>query len=185
MHRVRYPSYDPALRIAVLTPDLNLRQTRRRIRGARAVAGAAVVLRQLAEAVLEGSTLPPIDAAVIVFTGICHGELTVLERDLFWRVFQVPVFEQFLAPDGRILATECDAHEGLHLLDPDAPLPGFRAFLETAPCGCGNPHPRVTGLERLDPPASAASRPGPPVPAQIHEYGDEQDEQVRPARRVA
>jgi hypothetical protein len=183
---VRYPSYHPGLRIAVLTPDLDARQIRKRIRRARAVAATAVLLRQLAEAVETGKlTLPPIDAAVIVLTGIAHGKLTVLERDLFWRVFQVPVFEQFLSPDGRILAMECDAHEGLHVLDSTAPLPGFRACLETTSCGCGNPHPRLTRLERLAQPSSPASRVGSSVPAQVYEYSDEQDEQVGPARRVA
>ena len=178
MPRTQYPSYDPALRIAVLTPDLGIRRIRRRLIRARAVAATASVLRQLAEAVASGSlTLPPVDAAVIVFTGICHGELTVLERDLFWRVFQVPVFEQLLSPDGRILAMECDAHEGMHLLDPAATAPEFDGFLETAPCGCGNPHPRLVSTP---PPRVSAS-----VPAHVYEDGDQQDQQVSPARRVA
>src|SRR5690242_19386977 len=111
MPRTHYPSYDPALRIAVLTPDLDIPRIRRQMSRSRAVAATAVLLRQLAEAVEAGAaTLPPVDAAVIVLTGICHGELSALERDLFWRVFQVPVFEQFVSAEGRILAMECDAH---------------------------------------------------------------------------
>src|SRR5260370_36296509 len=114
MPRTHYPSYNPALRIAVLTPDLPLGQIRRRMSECRVVAATVPLLRSLAEAVESaGLTLPRVEAAVIAFTGICHGELTALERDLFWRVFQVPVFEQFLSPDGRILAVECDAHDGL------------------------------------------------------------------------
>src|SRR5947209_2394764 len=136
MPRTHYPSYDPALRIAVLTPDLPPGKIQQSMRRCRVIAASAPQLRALAEAVESGSlTLPPVDAAVIAFTGIYHGELTALERDLFWRVFQVPVFEQFLSPDGRILAMECDAHDGLHLLDPDAPLPGYRGFLNATPCG--------------------------------------------------
>src|SRR5436309_1138975 len=150
MPRAHYPRYDPALRITVLTPDLALKQVRRRVRKCRVLAGTVPLLRSVAEAVESGGLAAPrVDAAVIAFTGICHGELTVLERDLFWRVFQVPVFEQFLSPDGCILAMECDAHEGLHLLHPDAPLPGFRGFLDTAPCGCGNAHPRLMRLQRV------------------------------------
>src|SRR5689334_13580016 len=114
MARTHFPSYHPDLRIAVLTPDLGIRRIRCRMKRARAIAATAVVLRRLAEAVEYGAvTLPPIDAAIIVFTGICHGELTALERDLFWRVFQVPVFQQLLSPEGRVLAMECDAHDGL------------------------------------------------------------------------
>src|SRR5437870_1306995 len=98
MSRTQYPSYDPALRIAVLTPDLSPRQLRRRLSKCRVLAAAVPVLRAMAEDLESGSmALPRVEAAIIAFTGICHGELTVLERDLFWRVFQVPVFEQFLS----------------------------------------------------------------------------------------
>jgi hypothetical protein len=186
MPRTHYPSYDPALRIAVLTPDLSPGQIQRRMSKCRVIAAAAPQLRALAEAVEAGSlTLPRVDAAVIAFTGIYHGELTALERDLFWRVFQVPVFEQFLSPDGRILAMECDAHDGLHLLDLEAPLPGYRAFLNNTPCGCGNSQPRLSRFERLLP--QSAPTPGirPAVSAYIDDYSDQEDQQVRPAGRVA
>ena len=186
MARTTYPSYSAALRIAVLTPDLTHHQIRRRMSRARAVAATVAVLRPLAEAVESGRlTIPAIEAAVIVLTGIYHGELTALERDLFWRVFQVPVFEQFLSPDGRILAMECDAHDGLHLLDLEAPLPGYRAFLNNTPCGCGNSQPRLSRFERLLP--QSAPTPGirPAVSAYIDDYSDQQDQQVRPAGRVA
>jgi len=150
MPHPHHPRFDPALRIAVLTPGLSLGKIQRRFRTARVIAAATPVLRSLAEAVESGRvTLPPVEAAVVAFTGICHGELTVLERDLFWRVFQVPVFEQLLAPDGRVMAMECDAHDGLHLLDPAAPLDGYSAILDGTPCGCGNPQPRLAALERL------------------------------------
>jgi hypothetical protein len=150
MPHAHHPRFDPALRITVLTPELSLRQIQRRIRTARVIAAATPVLRALAEAVESGRVkLPPIEAAVVAFTGICHGELTVLERDLFWRVFQVPVFEQLLARDGRVMAMECDAHDGLHVLDPAAPLDGYSAILDATPCGCGNRQPRLTALTRL------------------------------------
>jgi hypothetical protein len=186
MPRTHYPSYDPALRIAVLTPDLPLSQVRRRMSKCRALAAGVPLLRSLAEAIESGNlTLPRVDAAVVAFTGIYHGELTALERDLFWRVFQVPVFEQLLSPDGRILAVECDAHDGMHLLEADAPLPGFRAFLDTTPCGCGNSQPRLSRLERLD----SLSNPAPGIrsamPTKIDDDRDQQKQQVRPTGRVA
>ena len=181
--RMQYPSYDPALRIAVLTPDLALRQIRRRVGKCRVLAATVPLLRSLAEAVESGSvTLPPVEAAIVAFTGICHGELTALERDLFWRVFQVPVFEQFLSPDGRVLAMECDAHDGLHLLDPNAPLPGFRAFLDTAPCGCGNSHPRLSRFVRLAFESKPAPRIRAAVAAQIYHDRDHENEVQSPGR---
>ena len=187
MTRKSYPSFDAALRIGILTPELSHRQIVRRMRKCRAIAASAPFLRTLAEAVETGRLeLPPVPAAVVALTGICHGELTVLERDLFWRVFQVPVFEQLVAPDGRVLAMECDAHDGLHLLQQDTSLPGFRAFLETSPCGCGNPHPRVARIERLDRPSQAAPAVRPSAePAHVYDDRHDQEQQVHAAGRVA
>jgi hypothetical protein len=150
MPHKHHPRFDPALRIAVLTPEMPAAQILKTMRGARAIAAKVSVLRSLAEAVESASmAMPRVEAAVVAFTGICHGELTVLERDLFWRVFQVPVFEQLLARDGRVMAMECDAHDGLHVLDPAAPLDGYSAILDATPCGCGNRQPRLTALTRL------------------------------------
>jgi hypothetical protein len=186
-----YPIFDPALRIGVLTPGLSLRRLLRRVRKCRAIAASVPLLRSLAADVESGSlVLPPVEAAVIAFTGIRHGELTELERDLFWRVFQVPVFEQLLAPDGRLIATECDAHDGLHLLDPDAPLTGWRALVDVTPCACGSRQPRLVRCERLRVPSGAAPSDAPSVisaavPAHIDDDRDDQYEQVGPARRVS
>ena len=150
MPHTHHPGFDSALRVAVLTPEMTLRQILKKMRAARAIAGMVPVLRSLAEAVEAGTAaLPPVEAAVVVFTGACHGELSALERDLFWRVFQVPVFEQLLTPDGRVIAMECDAHDGLHLLDEDGPPEEYRAFLDRTPCGCGNTQPRLAGLHRI------------------------------------
>ena len=155
--RASYPHYHPALRIAVLTPDLSLRQIARKTRRCRVVAASVPVLRWLSQAIETGAlVLPPSQAAVVAFTGVRHDELTELERDRFWRVFQAPVFEQLLSPEGRILAMECDAHDGLHVLDQQAPLIGLRAFLDRTPCGCGNRHPRLKRIQMLD------QTPGPP-----------------------
>ena len=150
MPHIHYPRFDPALRIAVLTPNLSAAQLQKKMQAARVIASTPAVLRALAEAAVSGRMkLPAVEAAVVAFTGIGHGGLTELERDLFWRVFQVPVFEQLLAPDGRVMAMECDAHDGLHLLDEDAPLEGYRALLDHTPCGCGNAQPRLAHLKPL------------------------------------
>jgi hypothetical protein len=72
---------------------------------------------------------------IVVFTGEGFGNLTEAMRDEVWRRWSVPVYEQMLAPDLRVLAKECDAHDGLHLVD--GPLEA------TSVCGCGSKLARV------------------------------------------
>ena len=52
---------------------------------------------------------------VVAFTGARHGTLTEADRDLFWKSFRVPVFEQFLGLSNELVAEECEAHDGLHV----------------------------------------------------------------------
>lgn len=63
--------------------------------------------------------------------------LTPAERDFLWSAFGAPIFEQVLAPDNSLLAYECDAHDGLHLLDPNQPT-----LTLVQSCSCGSPLPR-------------------------------------------
>lgn len=122
--------------------------------------------------ILRKMHLPPLRNAVIAFTGLLHGELTESDRRMFWDVFQVPVFEQFLGLDGHALAAECEAHEGLHirpehavfevpgnqlvvtsLTDVTHPVlraaTGFSGWVDTAPCHCGAVTPRLRDVRAL------------------------------------
>jgi hypothetical protein len=56
----------------------------------------------------------------------------------------VPVFEQIIAHDCKLLAAECEAHDGLHVL---AALDRAMAsgIIEESPCACGLTSPRWTG----------------------------------------
>ena len=81
----------------------------------------------------------------VIFTGPGYGELTESDRNLIWRRWGVPVYEQRLAHNGEIVAAECDAHEHLHLLKTD--LPG-----EHRRCPCG-----YVGLVLVQEPAPAVS----------------------------
>lgn len=95
--------------------------------GANALAAPVQVLRSLANAVEIGQQdAPSLRHFVVSFTGGEHGELADDDRERFWRVFQVPVFEQRLGFDGRVIAYECEAHNGLHI------LPERAAFEQTA-----------------------------------------------------
>ncbi len=77
---------------------------------------------------------------IVVFTGPGHGYLTDADRDLFWRVFEVPLFEQFTGLGGEVLAEECEAHEGLHIRPGDALFEIYRGEL------------LITSLTRLEEP---------------------------------
>ena len=66
--------------------------------------------------------------------------LSETERDQLWEVFQVPVCAVLLDRNGRLLAYECEAQSGLHV-GPQAPWSAGE--LESAPCECGRPGPRL------------------------------------------
>lgn len=84
---------------------------------ASALAGPVGVLRELADAIEKGcEDAPQLRHFVVPFTGGHLGELTEDDREKFWRVFRVPAFEQRVAFDGRVIACECEAHAGLHIL---------------------------------------------------------------------
>jgi hypothetical protein len=81
-----------------------------------AVAGTLDQLRALV-----GLPIPSLTHALIVLlrpdraSNWAQYALTQSERDWFWRVFGLPVFEQVIGKRGRLLATECEAHNGMHV----------------------------------------------------------------------
>ena len=87
----------------------------------------------------------PLEQAVIVFTYAGGPGVSPLDRESLWKAFGVPVFEQFLGPRNRLLATECDAHWGLHVVSSCEGFP-----LEYEVCPCGNPAPRITRGSRIE-----------------------------------
>src|SRR5262245_2084614 len=131
-----------------------------------AVAGSMSSLRRLKEKAGDSLT---VTHALIVFTGLDHGAMSQAERDWLWQIFEVPVFEQCLGLDGRVLAWECEAHSGLHIVDENVvaePETGsglivtsltdqrhpairivtrIRAELESQACECGLPGVRLMG----------------------------------------
>ena len=91
---------------------------------------------------------------MIALTGTGHPALAEGDRDLFWRAFQVPGFEQFRAPEGQLLAPECDAHNGLHVCshalldDPALKLTSnVESIISREPCACGQTSPRLLWLD--------------------------------------
>ena len=103
------------------------------------IAAPAAQLRRLTRLGLH------LQYAVIVFTYDGHDPLAAADRDLFWKAFGVPVFEQHLGFGNELLATECDAHAGLHLAGEFGHL-----RLDKKSCACGNPAPRLTRRPRIE-----------------------------------
>jgi len=86
-----------------------------------------------------------VEHSIVVFTYPGEPGLSALERESLWNAFGVPVFEQYLGPKSELLATECDAHAGLHVVN------GYEELdLEHDVCSCGNRAPRLTRGSRID-----------------------------------
>jgi hypothetical protein len=66
--------------------------------------------------------------AVFVLTS-ADGFLSERDRDELWRLFQVPAYLLSLDSNGRAIAWECEAQNGLHIA----------AGTEKATCACGRP----------------------------------------------
>lgn len=135
------------------------------------LAGPLPQLLEVASAIeSDRLRLPCPQMAVVPFSGLKHGSLSEADRDRLWRAFQAPVFEQFRGFGRELLAWECEAHEGLHICadnaifesSPSGQLlasclgcPGYVILrlateiygrLETEPCPCGHPAPRLVDL---------------------------------------
>jgi hypothetical protein len=112
-----------------------------------ALAAPARTLQWLIRAVDQGHvSLPPLGSAVIAFVGEPYGKLTPADRELIERIWGVPVFEQYRAASGELLAAECSAHRGLHVRDSMVNVnEALRQFvsLDRTPCQCGSDTPRL------------------------------------------
>ena len=94
----------------------------------------AAPIKDLLALARSGATLR---YAAIVLTRGPHSALLEADRDRLWDAFGVPVFEQCLGLDNELLAMECEAHDGLHLMGTTS-----RMGAETNVCGCGSSVPR-------------------------------------------
>lgn len=119
---------------------------------------------ELADQKLRGyPALASLDVALVVLTHAGDPVLDEYHRDLLWRAFGVPVFEQLRDSDGLVIARECEVHDGLHLeaglhLEDGAPLPGaLRCEMISGHCECGAETRRLRRLAPLRTMAAAAA----------------------------
>jgi len=135
---------DPAPRTAILAAGFQSSRSARVFRDGWSEAvrrfkpsAIAAPLEYLKELAATGSGIA-LKHSVIAFT---YEELCRLEdhdRDLLWSAFGVPVFEQYLNSRNELLATECEAHAGLHVVS------GCKGIaIDERPCGCGGTSPRL------------------------------------------
>jgi hypothetical protein len=90
---------------------------------------------------LARTGIPSLTHAVIVLWRPEQVRLSEANRDHLWATFRVPMFEQVIGKAGKLLAAECEAHDGLHVESPALPLED--EHLDVAPCPCGRKTPRI------------------------------------------
>jgi len=107
-----------------------------------AVAGTLSQIEELARAGVS------LSHAVIVLGRPADPRLTDADRERLWDAFHVPAFEQIIGGDCKLLAAECEAHDGLHVESPlFAPDPDQ---IDRNPCACGRTAPRLSSPEPIE-----------------------------------
>jgi hypothetical protein len=121
-------------------------------------------------AVVEGKAGPKRGArALFIRIGFDEGLLSPIERDGLWHRHGVPMFEHLAGMDGQLLAWECEAHRGLHIVEENTVFEsidgellltsltdllqptlqmrtGWLAKIDSEPCDCGRAGRRLLGL---------------------------------------
>ena len=85
--------------------------------------------------------IPSLTHAVIVLWRPGEERLSEADRGRLWDAFRVPVFEQVIGKSGELLASECEAHDGLHVRSPRLPID--HEYVDASPCPCGQKTSRV------------------------------------------
>jgi hypothetical protein len=104
------------------------------------------------------ATLPQLDSlievgisslshAVIVLSSAVEARITESDRERLWAAFRVPVFEQVIGKRGILLATDCEAHGGLHVESPKFGADEDR--LDRSVCACGRKTPRLALVQSM------------------------------------
>ena len=79
--------------------------------------------------------------ALIVFRWQWEPALSAVDHENLWRWFGVPAFEQIISDRGELLAAECEAHDGLHIVSPHFAAGDHET--DRSPCPCGRTSPRL------------------------------------------
>ncbi len=130
----------------------------------RILVGYGFDLQRLADKVIGGEfEIASLDRAVVALTDCGSSPISDALRNHVWRTFGVPVYELIVATGCRLLACECEAHDGWHVQEGakpylvkgelvyDAPpltcaYTGFTGDIETQSCECGRQTVRLKNL---------------------------------------
>jgi hypothetical protein len=128
--------------------------------------GHATALKSLSEQMQSGRLdLSSVDHAVFVLTNCGDTPVNDTLRVFFWQSFGVPVYELVAAPDGSLLAADCEAQDGwhvqpgvrAHLLNGELLFEasgmkslqtGLSAELISEQCACGRSEPKIINIVR-------------------------------------
>ena len=125
--------------------------------------------------------LPRLTTAIVVLTSFDRAPISPHDRDVLWRAFSVPVFEQLRGWDGAVISRECEVHDGLHidecaaivhlhegeilatqLASPGEPIirarTGLTGEIVTGLCECGSEAPRLRNVRVLSSRPAAVPR---------------------------
>lgn len=140
---------DPMPRTAILTPGFQETKLARVFPSGwsepaarfqpTSIAGTPEQLRALARQGVR------VEHSVVAFSYDGQAGLNAADRNLFWKAFGVPVFEQLLTSGNELIAMECDAHDGMHLVGNFENLKAGKSV-----CPCGNPAPRLARPRRIE-----------------------------------
>ena len=123
---------------------MNVRELSTPIANAEALAGTLEDLLYVAD-----HDLARISRGIVIMTWAPHSEpISEADREDLWHRFGVPVFVQYFDADNELLATECDAHSGLHLVDSVASARGY--LPASGPCPCGDTRPLLVLASEAD-----------------------------------
>lgn len=86
--------------------------------------------------------LPELSFPLVVFSNPARGILSDRQHELLWGWFHLPVFEQLRDADFTLLAWECEAREGFHVVE-GADLAALNPQLLDEACQCGLPGARI------------------------------------------
>jgi hypothetical protein len=102
--------------------------------------------------------LESLDIGLLVTTEFGAETLRDIDRVILWQAFGIPVYETIVSLDRRLIACECEAHEGWHLesgislVNSQGTLTLHErkrkplcmlAGMETGNCPCGRKEPRI------------------------------------------
>jgi hypothetical protein len=148
----------PAPRTAVLIPGFRSRGAVRVFADgwSAEVAGfePQAIAGTLAQMEAIAATEIPVSHALIIVGHWGDERVMAADRQKLWTRFGVPVFEQMVGEDGRLLASECEAHEGLHVRSRvgRAEIARLRTAgeIDDSPCACGRTTPRLISREERE-----------------------------------